>query len=255
MVGPPVTVTVLVPPAVPLMVTPAPVKPLTGLLNTAVKLIGEVLVGSAWPAAWSTVTVGGVVSPTVKLAALLAVPPGVVTLIGPLVAPAGTVAVIAVAEPTVKLALTLLNSTAVAPLKLVPLIVTLVPTGPLLGVKLVIVGGLMAVKLAALLAVPSEVVTLIGPLVAPAGTVAVIAVAEPTVKLALVPLNSTALAPVKLVPLMVTLVPTGPLPGVKLVIVGGLAMVTVTVTGAVPHGAVTLTVPPVVRGGNLEERA
>src|SRR6266480_2050674 len=151
-------------------------------------------------------TVGVVVSPTVKLAALLAVPPGVVTLIGPLVAPAGTVAVIAVAEFTVKLALTLLNSTAVAPLKLVPLIVTLVPTGPLLGVKLEIVGGLMTVKLAALLAVPPGVVTLIGPLVAPAGTVVVIAVAELTVKLALVPLNSTAEAPVKLVPLMGTLI-------------------------------------------------
>ena len=173
--------------------------------------------------------VGGLM--TVKLLALLAVPSEVVTLIGPLETPAGTVAVIAVAELTVKLALTLLNSTAVAPLKLVPLIVTLVPTGPLLGVKLEIVGGLMTVKLAALLAVPSEVVTLIGPLVAPAGTVAVIAVAEPTVKLALVPLNSTALAPVKLVPLIVTLAPTGPLPGVKLVMVGGLALETVTVTG------------------------
>src|SRR5436853_5220832 len=222
MVGPPLTVAVLVPPAVPLMVTPAPVKPLTGLLNTAVKLIGELLVGSAWPAAWSIVTVGGVVSPTEKLAALLAVPPGVVTLIGPLVAPAGTVAVIAVAEFTVKLALVPLNSTAEAPVKLVPLMVTLVPTGPLPGVKLEIVGGLMTVKLAALLAVPSEVVTLIGPLETPAGTVAVIAVAELTVKLALVPLNSTALAPVKLVPLIVTLVPTGPLLGVKLEMLGGL---------------------------------
>src|SRR5947207_3087177 len=147
MVGPPLTVAVLVPPAVPLMVTPAPVKPLTGLLNTAVKLIGELLVGSAWPAAWSIVTVGGVVSPTVKLPALLAVPPGVVTLIGPLVAPAGTVAVIAVAEPTVKLALVPLNSTAEAPVKLVPLMVTLAPTGPLAGVKLVIVGGLAFVTL------------------------------------------------------------------------------------------------------------
>src|SRR5205823_7810643 len=127
--------------------------------------------------------------------ALLAVPPGVVTLIGPLVAPAGTVVVIAVAELTVKLALALLNSTAVAPLKLVPLIVTLVPTGPLPGVKLVIVGGLITVKLAAVLAVPPGVVTLIGPLVAPAGTVVVIAVAELTVKLAVTPLNSTAVAP------------------------------------------------------------
>src|SRR2546426_11614069 len=44
------------------MATSAPVKPLTGSLNTAVKLIGAALVGSAWPAAWLIVTVGGVVS-------------------------------------------------------------------------------------------------------------------------------------------------------------------------------------------------
>src|SRR5439155_1105092 len=136
---------------------------------------------------------------------------GVVTLIGPLVAPDGTVAVIAVAEFTVKLALVPLNRTAVAPLKLVPLIVTLVPTGPLVGVKLVMVGGLMTVKLLPLLAVPPAVVTLIGPLVAADGTVAVIVVAEFTVKLALVPLNRTAVAPVKLVPLIVTVAPTAPL--------------------------------------------
>src|ERR1700740_2710721 len=43
------------------MVTPAPVKPLTGLLKTAVKLMGELLVGSAWLAAWLMVTEGGVV--------------------------------------------------------------------------------------------------------------------------------------------------------------------------------------------------
>ena len=69
-------------------------------------------------------------------------------------------------------ALTPLNLTAVAPVKFVPLIVTLVPTGPLVGVKLVIVGGLTTVKLLALVAVPPGVVTLIGPVVAPAGTVA-----------------------------------------------------------------------------------
>src|SRR5437762_11606963 len=62
LLGPPVTVTVLVPPAVPEIVTPAPLKPLTGSLKTAVKLIGELLVGSAWPAAWLIVTAGGVVS-------------------------------------------------------------------------------------------------------------------------------------------------------------------------------------------------
>jgi len=80
----------------------------------------------------------------------------------------------AVSEVTVKLALTVLNVTAVAPVKFVPLIVTLVPTGPLVGVKLPIVGGALAttVKLFTLVAVPTGVVTLSGPVVAPAGTVA-----------------------------------------------------------------------------------
>src|SRR5439155_898416 len=151
---------------VPLIVTLVPTGPLAG-----VKLV----------------TVGGLM--TVKLLALLAVPSGVVTPIGPLVAPAGTVAVIVVAEPTVKLAS---------------------------------VGGLMTRKLLALLAVPSALVTPIGPLVAPAGTAAVLVVAEPIVKLAFVPLNCTPVTPVKFVPLIVTLVPTGPLAGVKLEIVGGL---------------------------------
>ena len=69
-------------------------------------------------------------------------------------------------------ALTPLNRTAVAPVKFVPLIVTLVPTGPLVGVKLVIVGAGMTVKLVALVAVPPGVVTVSGPVVAAAGTVA-----------------------------------------------------------------------------------
>ena len=72
-----------------------------------------------------------------------------------------------------KLAVTPLNRTAVAPAKFAPLIVTLVPTGPLAGVKLVIVGALaVTVNEVALVAVPPGVVTLMGPLVAPAGTVA-----------------------------------------------------------------------------------
>src|SRR6267378_3016028 len=144
------------------------------------------------PGCWFSSTTGDTKGPTVKLLALLAVPAEVVTLIGPVVAPDGTVAVIVVAEFTVKLALVPLNRAAEAPVKFVPLIVTLVPTGPLPGVKLETVGGLMTVKLLALLAVPAGVVTLIEPLVAPAGTVAVIAVAEFTVKLALVPLNRAA---------------------------------------------------------------
>ena len=71
-----------------------------------------------------------------------------------------------------KVAVVPLNLTAVAPVKSVPLIVTLVPTGPLVGAMLVIVGGLSTVKLEALVAVPPGVVTLSGPVVAPAGTVA-----------------------------------------------------------------------------------
>jgi hypothetical protein len=60
--------------------------------------------------------------------------------------------------------------------KLVPVIVTEVPSGPLVGIKLVIVGAPapVTVKVPALVAVPPEVVTLIVPVVAPEGTVAVI---------------------------------------------------------------------------------
>ena len=71
-----------------------------------------------------------------------------------------------------KVAAVPLNVTEVVPVKFVPLTVTLVPTGPPVGVKLVIVGGLTTVKLLPLVAVPPEVVTLIEPLVAPPGTVA-----------------------------------------------------------------------------------
>ena len=70
-------------------------------------------------------------------------------------------------------ALVPLKLTPVTPVKLVPLMVTVAPTGPLAGVKPVIVGALAeTVKLLALVAVPPDVVTLSGPVVAPAGTVA-----------------------------------------------------------------------------------
>ena len=77
-------------------------------------------------------------------------------------------------ELTVKAALAPLNVTVVAPVKLVPPIVTLVPTGPLVGEKPVIVGAEveLTVKLFVLVAVPPGVVTLNGPVVAPVGTVA-----------------------------------------------------------------------------------
>ena len=63
----------------------------------------------------------------------------------------------------------------------------------------------MTVKLVVLLALPLGVVTLIRPLVAPPGTVKLICVAELTVNVAAVPFSVTALAPVKPVPVSVTL--------------------------------------------------
>ena len=74
------------------------------------------------------------------------------------------------ADVTVKLAALPLNVTAVVPVKFAPLIVTLAPSAPLVGVKLAIVGAI--VKAVALVAVPAGVVTLNGPVVAPVGAVA-----------------------------------------------------------------------------------
>src|SRR4026208_1445726 len=100
--------------------------------------------------------------------------------------------------------------------------VTPVPVGPLLGEKLLMVGrGCdVSVKLSVLVTVPEGVMMEIGPVVAPLGTVVVICVAEITLKVAFVLLNLTAVATVKLEPVIVTFVPVGPLTGEKLFIVG-----------------------------------
>jgi hypothetical protein len=70
-----------------------------------------------------------------KLVGLVAVPPGVVTVSRPLLAAAGTVAVICESESTVNDAAMPLNRTAVAPVKPDPAIVTVVPTEPFVGVS------------------------------------------------------------------------------------------------------------------------
>jgi hypothetical protein len=115
-----------------------------------------------------------------------------------------------------------LNATDVAPVKPVPEIVTAVPTWPLVGVNDETVGtaGAVTVKLDELVPVPAEVVTAIGPDVALDGTVAAICVPELTVKLAAVPLKVTDVAPVKLVPVIVTDVPGGAFVGLNDVTVG-----------------------------------
>ena len=125
----------------------------------------------------------GAAPETVNELVLVPVPAGVVTLIGPLAAPVGTAAVICVAELTVNdVAAVPLNDTPVAPVNPVPVIVTDTPTAPLVGEKPVTVGPAPTVYEFVLVPVPAAVVTLIGPLVAPVGTVAVICVAELTVK-------------------------------------------------------------------------
>lgn len=193
------------------------------------------------------------IGPTVKLAVLVAEPPGVVTLTLPVVASAGIATVMVVAVEAVGTIGLPLNFTSVAPLRLVPISVTTAPGTPTAGEKLVRVGGplvvVVTVKVAVLVAVPHTPVTLTVPVVAPVGTVAVMLVAEPTVNVALVPLKFTAVAPVKPVPVIVTLVPTAPLEGEKLVNVGAAVGVKVPALVAVPPAVVTFTVPVVTLAG------
>src|SRR5436853_5144196 len=90
---------------------------------------------------------GGTV--TVKFVALVAVPPLVVTVIGPVVAPPGTDAVRLDADAAVTVARTPLNFTwfsLATGSKLAPVIVTAVPTGPLAGLNPVMVGAATVVN-------------------------------------------------------------------------------------------------------------
>src|SRR6476646_7391674 len=98
---------------------------------------------------------------------------------------------------------------AVTPVKVVPVIVTPVPTGPVAGAKEVMAG--VTVKRVVVTKGPLPgVVTVMGPVVAPAGTVVVIVPGGSSVNPAATPLNETAVAPVKVVPVIVTTVPAGP---------------------------------------------
>lgn len=66
-----------------------------------------------------------------------------------------------------------LKLTVVAPVNPLPVIATLEPTAPLRGKKLAIVGTASTVN-GALVALPATVVTVIGPVIAPAGTTTLI---------------------------------------------------------------------------------
>lgn len=187
---------------------------------------------------------------TVNFVELVAVPPGVVTEIVPVFAPLGTVADICVAELTVNDAFLPPNRTLDAPAKFVPVTVTCVPAGPFGGLKPLIVGTPTSVKLFPLTATPPGAVTEIGPVLAFAGTVAMIFMPL-NLKMALAPLNATCVAPFKLLPLMVTAVPAPPLAGVKPLIVGEGLETTLKFDAlvAVPPPVVTATGPLVAPVG------
>lgn len=98
---------------------------------------------------------------------------------------------------TVKLSTAVpLNFTCVAPLRAEPLMTTLAPTTPDVGVKLLTVGVTVTVKVPGLVPVPAAVVTETLPVVAPLGTVAVIELSvQLLIAIARVPLNETLLEP------------------------------------------------------------
>jgi hypothetical protein len=139
----------------------------------------------------------GAVEVTVKAAPLLAIPPTVTTTF-PVFAPVGTGAVILVALQLVGVAEIPLNVTVLVPCvapKFDPAIVTDVPTGPELGVRLAMLGvddGI--VKVMPLLDTPPTV-TIRKPVVAPVGTGAVMLVALQFVGVDEIPLNVTVLVP------------------------------------------------------------
>ncbi len=187
---------------------------------------------------------------TVKLTPLLATPPTVTTTF-PVVAPVGTgtvilVALQAVAVPAVPLNLTVLVPW-VAP-KFVPVMITELPTGPELGLKLAMfIRAVVTVKLTPLLATPPTVTTTF-PVVAPLGTGTVILVALQAVTVPAVPLNLTVLVPCvapKFVPVMITELPTVPDVGFKLVMLGAGA-VTVKLTPLLATPPTVTTTFPVV---------
>ncbi len=171
----------------------------------------------------------------------MAIPPGVVTATFP-EEPDATTAVMLVVDTTVNDAAAVPPKlTAVAPVKLVPVIVTVIPLMPLVGVKEVIVGARIKIK-PGLVVVPTGVVTETFP-EDPDATTAVMLVVDTTVNdAAAVPPKLTAVAPVKLVPVIVTIMPLVPLVGEKEVIVGGEIKIKPGLV-PIPPGVVTATFP------------
>jgi hypothetical protein len=161
---------------------------------------------------------------TVKSTPLLEAP-ATVTTIFPDVAPLGTGTTMLVEVQVVGVPVIALNVTVLDPWlapKFAPVIVTEVPRGPDVGLMLVMLGAVITVKLTPLLATPPTVTTT-GPVVAPAGTGAMMLVALQFDTVAVVPLNVIVLVPCevpKLEPVIVIAVPGAPDVWLKLVMLG-----------------------------------
>ena len=113
-----------------------------------------------------------VIQLTVNVPGEVALPPLVTIMILPVLAPVGTVAVTWVLEFTVKLAaLTPPKLTLVVCVRLMPVITTCVPTGPLVGANVEIEG--MTLNTCGVTRLPPGSSTVTVPVVAPAATVAV----------------------------------------------------------------------------------
>ena len=131
--------------------------------------------------------------------------------------------------------------------KLVPVIVTAVPTAPVFTERPVMV-GFSTVKLHPLLLTPLAKTTMF-PVVAPEGTVTPMLVAAQLVTLAAVPLKLTVPDDPKLVPVIVTGLPVTPLDVERPVIAG--AETTVKLTPLLFAPASTTTFPVVVPFGTV----
>jgi len=166
----------------------------------------------------------GPVEVTVKSTPLLEAPETVTTTF-PVVAPLGTGTTMLVALQLVGVPEIPLNVRVLVPWlppKFVPVTVTEVAMGPEMGLRLVMLGAGITVKATPLLGTPPTVTTT-GPVVAPAGTGAMMLVALQFDTVAIVPLNDTVLDPIdapKFVPVIVIGVPTAPVVWLKLVMVG-----------------------------------
>lgn len=159
--------------------------------------------------------------PTENELLLRAVPPGVTTETRPVDAPRGTPATIRVDDMTENGAGLAPKSTCVAPVKLLPDIVTAVPGPPEVGVKPEMDGaGAVTVNVPTAAEPPCDVRMTI-PVLAPAGTVALTLLSDCTANVALTPLNVTPVVHVRFDPAIATLCPTGPDAGDRLLTFGG----------------------------------